>query len=71
MESRAGLSRSTTPESEGRFGDGLGGDDTDDGNPEPDTNESDAPAAVSDGSSHQYAERIIDMAAELDDIQFR
>ena len=45
----------------------------DDDNPELDTglNESDTAAAVSDGPSHQYAERIIDMAAELHDIQFR
>ena len=66
-------SRSTPPESEGRFGDRLGGDDMDDDNPELDTglNESDTAAAVSDGPSHQYAERIIDMAAELHDIQFR
>ncbi|KAM5539859.1 hypothetical protein V8D89_006362 [Ganoderma adspersum] len=61
-------SRSTTPESEGRFGDG--GEDTDNDNPKPNTNESDAPAVVSDGPSHQYAERITDMAAELNEIQF-
>ncbi|KAM5535281.1 hypothetical protein V8D89_011087 [Ganoderma adspersum] len=62
-------SRSTTPESERRFGEE--GEDTDNDNPEPDTNESDAPPAVSDGPSHQYTERITDMAAELDEIQFR
>ncbi|PIL31170.1 hypothetical protein GSI_05867 [Ganoderma sinense ZZ0214-1] len=59
-------SRSTTPESEGRFDDGD--DDVD--NLEPDTNESDAPAAANNRPTYQYAERITDMAAELDEILF-
>ncbi|KAI1786813.1 hypothetical protein LXA43DRAFT_751802 [Ganoderma leucocontextum] len=61
-------SRSATPESQGTFGDAE--DDTDDDLREPDANESDASTAAATGRSHRYAERISDMAAGLDDIQF-